>query len=204
MRPRPPKVGPELLVGGNFELTHGARKIVGLAERAPGPTRVLVIEQYTHSHTDQLLETIEKGLKASGEDAQLMLRMHPRSIHLKKPLVASLQARGVKVEVDRASAEGLYTVLERSDVVVVESSTVAHEASAVGRHVVVYGDVGRKFFATDIGSGAFRFASSVADIAPQIREAMKGEHKPSDFFNMDPTGLSDAIARLQSLAEPNT
>ncbi|RUR59215.1 hypothetical protein ELS78_02340 [Aeromonas veronii] len=144
---------------------------------------VLFIEQYTHANFSKLIKDCVVKLMASGGEWRFLLRLHPKSIHLINKYKNELL--GLNVSIDIPTYGKLYDVLLSSDVVVAESSTVAYEANALGKKVIVYGSNAKSFFREEIKFGVFLYAKTESEISTKILFSRNIDFVKADFFNCD-------------------
>ena len=146
-----------LIIGGKLDLFDELRYEINTGSVAS----ILLIEQYTHNHT---LDLVKKAVAFARKiNIKVLLRLHPRSHHLiseYKELFSEFDS----FEVEKATLSPLYQLMRDVDTVIVESSTVAHEAVFFGKRVFLYGDNAKKYFSKYIENGSMSHFGSYSDI----------------------------------------
>ena len=138
--------------------------------------RVLVghqIEALVHARDSNSLipAFVMTAMLQAPKDWLWMVRVHPRSSHLIKPIKIALADAGiVNSEVEITSLEPIEVVLEAVDVYLTGFSVSALEANAIGKPVIVLDDVGKRLFGELIDRGVFGFAESADALCDQIEK----------------------------------
>lgn len=148
-----------ILVGGKLDLFNRVKS------NSSYTGNILIVEQYTHSHT---MDMVRKAIDyAESNNTKILLRLHPRSHHLISTY-KDLFSEKDTFEVERPTHSSLYQLMDEVDIVVVESSTVAHEAVFFGKKVIVYGNNAKKFFSKYIELGRMIHCDRYNDIFCKI------------------------------------
>lgn len=146
---------------------------------------------------EDYLPTDILGAMTGGDDVFWLVRMHPRSGHLRERMREFMAARGVRLfEADLASRCVLDDLFSLADVVVTKFSVVAMEAAACGVAVITTHPAGRDIFADHIATGHVRFCDGPGEILEAIRTA-KPPREPLDYVARDDTGHSLAWEALR-------
>ncbi|KRV93697.1 hypothetical protein AO718_21165 [Aeromonas veronii] len=90
--------------------------------------------------------------------------------------------------------------MDEVKIVIVESSTVAHEAVFFGKSVVVYGNNARKFFSKYIQNGSMIHFNKFDDIFKSIHK-LKSNSKNTEagYFLSSESLMQSAISRIEDL-----
>ncbi|MFU7708947.1 hypothetical protein [Aeromonas veronii] len=182
-----------LIVGGKLDLFDKLKSKCKSGE----PRDILIIEQYTHSHT---MDMVRKAVSyAELHNIKILLRLHPRSQHLISNYREAFPDYD-NFEVERPTLLPLYQIMNEVKIVIVESSTVAHEAVFFGKSVVVYGNNARKFFSKYIQNGSMIHFNKFDDIFKSIHK-LKSNSKNTEagYFLSSESLMQSAISRIEDL-----
>ena len=148
-----------VIVGGKLDLFR-QKKLIKQKEKSEANS-ILIIEQYTHNH---IIDMVEKAIKSvQDSDAKILLRLHPRSHHLISTYKEYF-ANYDNFEVERTTLLPLYELMNEVKIVLVESSTVAHEAVFFDKLVIVYGKNAREYFSKYIDRNVIIYFDNYSDV----------------------------------------
>jgi hypothetical protein len=145
-----------------------------------------------------LPRTVLDAIRSSADTLFWLVRLHPRSAHLKDAVSLWLSGLSMRnVELDLSSDLQIDDVFALSDCVVVKYTTVALEAASAGLPVITYHAVGAATFADYISSGHIHYAPNAATLVQLAREALPAA-TPFDYVDFDPSLMDSALASTRS------
>jgi len=165
--------------------------------------RVLIIHQpdlyIQQSGRDHLPRYLLEAINKSQEDIKWTFRLHPRAHHLYEEYQSYFRSRKLKnLTVEKALDRSIEEALRQVHVVLTSWSTVAFEANALGKSVVIFGEVGKQVFQPYLESGVFSYAHNTESLLESIRK--RGKTERINYFSKTP--LEDTGRLLKSFAQP--
>ncbi|WP_274626303.1 hypothetical protein [Arvimicrobium flavum] len=140
-----------------------------------GAKRVLYCHEVSlhNSEFDGYLPVdVLEALQSSRDDVFWLIRVHPRSFHLRDEIASYLHERGVgRFELHLASECLFEDVLRLTDVLVTKYSAAALEAASVGIPAITHHATGAALFETYIESGHITYAKDGRRLLRAISKA---------------------------------
>jgi surface carbohydrate biosynthesis protein (TIGR04326 family) len=168
----------------------------GLDREDERPPRILIFGEYSAEIEQRMQQLLNLSLADGEFPATTTFRAHPAGPHYSNPLHPSIQTLGIGT---------IEEALDGVNVVICgATSSVALEAAATGRQVVVIGD-GRAFHSGDTTSHhAPMLVTSPALLARAVAEALEKSRPARRVQQHDVMYLDQAIDRWRALANANS
>jgi hypothetical protein len=147
-----------------------------------------------NSEFDGFLPTdVLEALQQSKEDVFWLIRVHPRSFHLRDDIARYLRERGIARFELHLTSECLFEdVLTLTDVLVTKYSAAALEATSLGIPAVTHHPTGATLFKKYIASGHISHAKGAKGILRAVSKA-KPLRAPLGYVNYDASRPDEAL-----------
>ncbi|WP_422134108.1 hypothetical protein [Endozoicomonas sp. ALD040] len=180
---------PEVLVGGKLDLFSYKN---GSNKEGKKIKNIVFIEQYTHNHTKSMITKaantiIDNNLQ---DKFQISLRLHPRSHHLIEKYTDYFSSYSF-FDIQETTSKNIYELLNQAYAVVVESSTVAYEASFFGCKVLAYGENAKEYFSEAISNKLFHHIDDYKKTVEYIVNMPEMASDEDNHFFVNCKGQSD-------------
>ena len=168
----------------------------GVVAQADHPPRILIFGEYSAETEQRMLQLINHSLADGEFAATTTFRPHPAGVHHPSPLHHSIRSLGIGT---------IEEALEGVNVVICgATSSVALEAAATGRQVLVIGD-GRVFPSGDTTSRhAPMLVTSPALLARAVADALEKSRPAGRIQQHDVMYLDQTINKWRALANANS
>jgi hypothetical protein len=168
-----------------------------LARLVPKDRRTVLYCHDASLHDDAfdsyLPSSVLSAIRASADDLFWLIRIHPRSYHLRSEISAYLNSLGLtNFDLTLSTECYLYDVFEICACVVVKYSVAGLEAASCGLPVITHHHVGAETFKDQIESGHVSFASDAGEILHLARN-MTAPAESLDYVRSSPELLDKAL-----------
>jgi hypothetical protein len=173
-----------------------------LARMVPKDRRTVLYCHDASLHDDAfdsyLPASVLSAIRASADDLFWLIRIHPRSFHLRGEIGAHLNSLGLtNFDLTLSTECNLYDVFEICSCVVVKYSVAGLEAASCGLPVITHHHVGAETFKDQIASGHVSFARDAGEIL-RLARTMTAPADSLDYVRSSPDLLDKALRDTQA------
>lgn len=160
-------------------------------------------DMLVHNDDGRLLPPDYLAGLAQAEDVLLLMRLHPRSHHLRPDAEREIRRAGVRdYEVELSTTTPLPALLPLATALATSYSTVAFEANALGIPVQVVDHIGSLMMADHLDTPGFALTRTPDEVADAM--ARQGEVARVPYMSTDPQVGRDAVRAVLSTPSDST
>ena len=173
-----------------------------LARMLPPDRRVVLYCHDASLHDDAfesyLPSSVLSAIQSSADDLFWLIRIHPRSFHLRGEISSYLNRLGLtNFDLVLSTECSLYDVFDICSCVVVKYSVAGLEAASCGLPVITHHHVGAETFRDQIKSGHVSYAAGAEEIL-NLARTMKAPEKPLEYVLSEPELLDEALSSTRA------